>query len=136
VLARLNQIDGVENSSASLGNQEGALVRVSVRPGADPAKVAAEVQRVLSEAVQDRSSVQLSSQAAAAALRQKEWLDPGRLAEVAATGSGTSEGRGSSLLAVLLVAGLVVALALVAWRRLWQRRAGSSRPQPGLAQAP
>ena len=135
MLALLNQIDGVQSSSASLGNPGGALVQVSVRPGADPAKVAAEVRRVLSEAVQDRTPVQLGSQAAAAALRQKAWLDRGRLAEVAASGPDTSEGRGSSLLAALLVAILVVALGLFAWRRLRHGRAGSSRPRPRLAQA-
>ena len=53
MLARLNGIDGVESSSASVGNPEGTLVRVSLRPGADSAKIAAEVQRVFSEAVKD-----------------------------------------------------------------------------------
>jgi hypothetical protein len=134
VLARLNEIDGVQGSSASLETQGGALVRVSVRPGADPARVAAQVRRALSDAVKDRSPVQLSNQAAAAALRQNEWLDQTQLSEVAATDPGTSEGRGPGLLAALLLAGLVVALGLLAWRQLCYRRAGPSRPRPGLSQ--
>ena len=135
MLARLNQIDGVQSSSASLETEGGALVRVDVRPGADPARIAADVRRTLSDAVKDRSPVQLSSQAAAA-LQQKEWLDQTQLAEVATTDAGTSEGRGPGLLAALLLAALVVALGLLAWRRLSSRRAGPSRPQPRLSQSP
>jgi hypothetical protein len=136
VLARLNQVEGVQGSSASVGNPEGALVRVSVRPGADPAKTAAEVQRVLNEAVQDRSPVQLPGPAAAAALRQKEWLDSRQLADLAATGSGTSEDGAPILLAVLLLAGLVAGIALLGWRLLRRRRAGLSRPRARLSGSP
>jgi hypothetical protein len=93
VLARLNGIDGVESSSASVGNPEGTLVRVSLRPGADSAKIAAEVKRVLSEAVKDRSPVPLTRPAIAAALQQKEWLDPKQLADLAVTDLGKSDGR-------------------------------------------
>jgi hypothetical protein len=126
VLAQLNGIDGVESSSASVGNPEGALVRVSVRPGADPAKVAAEVQRVLSEAVKDRSPVQLTSRAATAALQQKEWLEPKQLADLAATASGTSEGRAPVLLVALLLGALVVVLGAFAWQHLRRRRLGAT----------
>ena len=136
MLARLNGIAGVESSSASVGNPGGALVRVSVRPGADPSKIAAEVQRVLSEAVKDRSPVQLTSPAAAAALRQKEWLDPKQLADLAATDLGTSGGRAPAPLVALLLGALVVVLGLVGWRHLRRRRAGSSRPRPRLSQSP
>jgi hypothetical protein len=133
VLARLNEIDGVESSSASVGNPEGALVRVSVRPGADPARIAAEVQRVLSEAVKDRSPAPLTSQAAAAALQQKEWLDPKQLADLAATDLGTSEGRAPVLPAAVLLGAMVVVLGLSGWRHLRRRQAGSSRPRPRLS---
>jgi hypothetical protein len=131
VLARLNQIGGVQGTSGSIGHEGGALVQVSVRPGADADRVAAEVRRVLADAVRDRSPVQLGGREAAAALRQKEWLDPGRLAEVAANDPGTTEGRGPALLAALLAAVLALALGLLALRRLRQRRAGG--PLPGHA---
>jgi hypothetical protein len=133
VLARLNGIDGVESSSASVGNPEGALVRVSVRPGADAAKVAAEVQRALSEGVKDRAPVPLTSQAAAAALQQKEWLDPKQLADLAATDLGTSAGRAPFLLVGLLLGAMVVVLGLFGWRRLRRRQAAASRPRPRLS---
>jgi hypothetical protein len=136
VLARLNGIDGVESSSASVGNPEGALVRVSLRPGADRAKIAAEVQRLLSEAVKDRSPVPLTSPAAAAALQQKEWLNPEQLADLAATDLSTSEGRAPVLLVALLLGAVVVVLGLFGWRHLRLRQAGSSRPRPRLSLAP
>jgi hypothetical protein len=141
VLARLNGIDGVESSSASVGNPEGALVRVSVRPGADPAKIAVEVQRVLRDAVKDGSPVPLTSPAAAAALQQKEWLNPKQLTDLAATEPVTSESRGPVtserrapvLLVALLGGALVVVLGLFGWRHLRQRQAGPSRPRPRLS---
>ncbi|HMC89207.1 MAG TPA: hypothetical protein VKI17_06650 [Gemmataceae bacterium] len=136
MLARLNGIDGVESSSASVGNPEGALVRVSLRAGADRAKIAAEVQRVLSEAVKDRSPVPLTSPAAAAVLQQKEWLDPEQLADLAATDLRTSEGRAPVLLVALFLGAMVVVLGLFGWRHLRRRQAGSSRPRPRLSLAP
>ena len=119
-----------------MGNPGGALVRVSVRPGADLAKTTAEVQRVLSAAVKDRSPVQLTSRAAAAALQQKQWLDPKQLADLAATDLGTAEGRAPVLLVALLLGAMVVALGLFGWRLLRRRRAGSSLPRPHLSQSP
>jgi len=123
VLARLNGIDGVESSSASVGNPEGALVRVFLRPGPDSAKIAAEVQRVLSEAVKDRSPVPLTRPAATAALQQKEWLNPKQLADLAITDLGTSEGRGSVLLVALLLGTMALVLGLFGWRHLRRRHA-------------
>ena len=123
MLARLNGIDGVESSSASVGNPEGTLVRVSFRPGADSTKIAAEVQRVLGEAVKDRSPVPLTYPATAVALQQKEWLNPEQLAELAVTDLGTSEGRGPVLLVTLLLAAMVLVLGLLGWRYLRRRQA-------------
>jgi hypothetical protein len=136
VLAQLNGIAGVESISASVGNPEGALVRVSVQAGADPARIAAEVQRVLSEAVKDRPPVSLTNPAAAAALQQKQWLDPQQLADLAATDPATSEGRTSFLLMALLLGAVIVVLGLFGWRYLRRHRAGSSRPRPSLAPSP
>jgi len=126
VLAQLNEISGVQSTSASLGNPGGTLVQISVRPGADPAKVADAVQRIFRQTIKERSAVQLSSQSAAASLREKQWLNPTQLAEVAATGPATAVGRGRSLLGALLLAGIGVALGLLGWQHLRQRRAGSS----------
>ena len=123
MLARLNGIDGVESSSASVGNPEGTLVRVSLRPGADSAKIAAEVQRVFSEAVKDRTPVPLTRSAAAAALQQKEWLNPKQLADLAVTDLGTSEGRRSVLLGALLLGTIVLVLGLFGARHLRRRQA-------------
>jgi hypothetical protein len=136
VLARLNGIDGVESSSASVGNPEGSLVQVSLRPGADSAKIAAEVQRVLSEAIKDHSPAPLTRLAAAAALQQKEWLEPKQLADLAATDLGTSEGRAPVLLVALLLAAIVGVLGLFGWQHLRGRDAISSRPRPRLSSAP
>jgi hypothetical protein len=119
VLARLNAIDGVESSTASVGNPEGSLVRVSLRPGANSAKIAVEVQRVLSEAVRDRSPVRLTSSTTTAALQQKEWLDPKQLADLAGTELGTSENRTPVLLVVAVLLGaVVVVLGFFGWRQL------------------
>jgi hypothetical protein len=136
VLARLNGIDGVESISASVGNPEGTLVRVSLRPGADNAKIAAEVQRVFSETVKDRSAVPLTRPAAALALQEKEWLNPKQLADIAVTDLGTPKGRAPVLLVALLLAAMVLVLGLFGWRYLRRRQADSSRPPPRLSLAP
>ncbi len=136
MLAQLSGIDGVESSSASVGNPEGTLIRVSLRPGTNGAKIAAEVQRVLNEVVRDRSPVPLTLPAAAVALQQKEWLDPQQLADLAATDLATSDSRAPVLLVVLLLGAIGVVLGLFGWRYLRRRQAGSSHPRPGLSLAP
>lgn len=113
MLARLDQIDGVESSYA---NGSGTLIQLALRPGADPGKVAGAAQRVLSEQVEDRVTVQLRGRAAAAALQREEWRDKSQVAELAATEMATP-GRGApALLAVLLVGCTAVCLGLL-WRR-------------------
>jgi hypothetical protein len=136
VLAQLNGIDGVESVSASVGNPEGALVRVTERPGADSAQIAEKVRRALREAITDRPPVQVSSRAAAAALREKEWLDPRQLGELAATDPGASEGRAPGLLVVLLLAALAVILGLLGWRHFRREKAGPSPLGPRLSPPP
>jgi hypothetical protein len=136
VLARLNAIDGVQSSSASVGNPEGGLVRVSLRPGANPAKTATEVQRVLSEVVRDRSPVALTQPAATAAVQQKEWLDPKQLANLAATELRTSDDPAPVWIAALLLGALLVVLGFFGWRHLRRRQTGSSGHRPRLSTAP
>jgi hypothetical protein len=114
VLAQLNGIDGVQSSSASLGDRP-ALVQVTLRPGADSAKVAEEVRRVLNNLVGDGSPMQLQGTAAATVLQKEEWLGQSKIVELAAT-----EGRLSSFLSSLFVGGLIVALVMLLY---WWGRA-------------
>jgi hypothetical protein len=114
VLARLDQIDGVESSYA---NGSATMIRLSLRPGADPGKVARAVQRVLSEQVEDRVSVQLGGGVAAVALRREEWRDKSQVAEFAATETGTFPRRAPGLLAMLLLGCAAVGLSLIWWHR-------------------
>jgi len=116
VLARLGQIDGVEGSYA---NESGTLIRLSLRPGADPERVATEARRILSEQVEDRTAVRLDGAAAGAALRREEWRDQRRVAqglaaETQAAEVRTSEGnRLRGVLLALLLAGIAVVLWLL-----------------------
>jgi hypothetical protein len=128
VLARLNQIDGVESTNAILGIEGGALVRVNLRPGADPAKVAKQVQRDLREQVPERTLEPVGAQTATAALQRNEWLDSGRLADIAAREMGPSERRTSILLALVFVV-ISVGLYLLGRRYLWHRRADPAAPR-------
>jgi hypothetical protein len=127
VLARLNQIDGVQDTAASLGIEGGSLVRVSLRPGANPAKVAEQVQRVLRQEVRERAVEAVHGQATPAALRHNEWLDTTQLAHVAAMETGPLQRRTPTLLA-LLFAVMGVALCLLGGRYLRQRRAARLTP--------
>jgi hypothetical protein len=127
VLARLNEIGGVQSSAASLGNEGGSLVRISLRPGANAAEVAEQVQRVLREEVRERPVEPVAGQVAAAALQQKEWLDRNQLADISGMGLGSSAGRTPILLA-LLFACLGVGLCLLGWRYLRHREADSAGP--------
>jgi len=113
VLARLDQIDGVESSYA---NESGTLIRLALRPNANLTRVTGAVRRVLSEQVEDRVTMQLSGQVAAVALQRQEWRDKTKVAELAATEMGTSARRAPWLLAVLLLGWVAVGLGLLWWR--------------------
>jgi hypothetical protein len=146
-LARLSQIDGVENSFA---NEPGSLVGLSLRPGADRRKVAREVERVLSEEAGERGTAPpraeeaaaLAGPAASAALRSERWIDRDEVArqatEIAAAESQVSPRR---LLWLLLA---LVPLCAALWWRTTRRggRRGSSPPcadrrgQPGGSLCP
>jgi hypothetical protein len=90
VLARLNEVSGVEGSFA---NQSGTLIRLSLRPGADPKRVAVEASRVLREQTGDRVGVRLEEGATAAALQREDWRDEGRVAESISAGTPTDPAR-------------------------------------------
>ena len=119
----MGQIEGVEMSFA---NESGTLVRTSLRPGADPEKVAREVQRILSEeaespdtprtTVEAGSPLSLRGGTAATALREEQWRDSSQVARQAAERDGPK--RRSFLLLALLLACVGLGLALLWWRRL------------------
>jgi hypothetical protein len=113
VLARLDQIEGVESSSA---NESTTLIRLSLRPGVDSRKVAEKVQRVLSQQIGDRVAVQLSGRATTAALQREEWRDKTRIVELAAAEMNPSEQGAPWLLAVLLLAWAAIGLGLLYWQ--------------------
>jgi hypothetical protein len=113
VLARLDQIGGVD---CSFANGSGTLIRLSLRPGADPAKVTGTVRRVLSEQLSDRVPVPLGGRVAAAALQREVWRDKSQFAESAATEMGTSVRRAPALPAALLLVCAAVGLGLLWWQ--------------------
>jgi hypothetical protein len=131
VLARLSQIDGVDNSFA---NEPGSLVGLSLRPGADPRKVAREAQRALSEEVAQRGTAPpreadaapLAGRSAAAALQTERWHDRAEVArqaaEIIAAESATSRRGPLWLLLALLL--LCAAVGLVILRRRRRAPAG------------
>jgi hypothetical protein len=119
VLARLDQLDGVE---CSFVNESGTLIRLSLRPEADPAKVAEGVRRILRQAGEDgvpgppgREASPLGEAAAAAALLEEQWRD--RTQEVAALAATDPLTSVRLALALLLVC-VVVALRFLWW---WRR---------------
>jgi len=113
VLARLDQIDGVESSYA---NESGTLIRLALRPNANLTRITGAVRRVLSEQVEDRVPVQLSRQVTAVALQREEWRDKSQLAKLAATEMGTAARRTPWLLVVLLLGWAAVGLGFLWWR--------------------
>jgi hypothetical protein len=117
VLARLDQIDGVDRSFV---NRSGTLIRLSLRPGSDVEKVAEESARVLSEGDADRIPGRLAEGDAREALRAEEWRDQAQVAELSTIEVRTLALR---LSLALLLLGAAVGLA-VYWRR--RRKAGAA----------
>lgn len=79
VLASLDEIDGVEASSA---NYTGTMIRVSVTTASDRDKVAERVGKVLSD--KGRKAVALAGDEARRALKEEQWRDRGRVGELSA----------------------------------------------------
>jgi hypothetical protein len=135
VLARLNQIEGVDTSFA---NGPGSLVGLTLRPGADPAKVVREAERALREEATERGTppprgagaAPLSARAAGAALRAERWNDRKEVARQAAEILAAEEQAPSRLpwlLLALLLLGAAVGL------RALRRRTRSPSPSCGGA---
>ena len=114
MLARLSQVNGVQSSSI---NESGTLIRLTLHPGADPERVAAEASRVVREQVQDRIADRVGGGDAATAVQQEEWLDERRVAARNAAGIAAPQVRQSRGVwwGVLLVF-MVISLWLL-WRR-------------------
>jgi hypothetical protein len=93
------------------------LIRVTLRPGANPKKVAEQVDLILKEEVTERTVEAVRGQSAVAAIQQREWLNTSQLADIAASETGTPT------LLWLLLAAISVALCLLGWRYLRQRQA-------------
>jgi hypothetical protein len=114
VLARLDQLDGVESSYV---DETGATIRVSLRQGADASAVSREVEQTLAGQARGGAPVRLGGDAAAEALRGAKWWDKGRVAADAAAQTPASSGlRARTVLAALLLACVAVCLGLL-WRR-------------------
>src|SRR6266851_2345170 len=110
----MDEIDGVASSSS---NRSGALVKLALKPGADPAKIAQEAQRVLIAQFRDRVPVALGGRVAVAAAEGQEWWDHSEVAElVAAAGMPPSVPQSSMALPLLLLWWLIVALGLCWWQ--------------------
>ncbi len=134
MLARLNQIDGVQSSSA---NESGTLIRLSLRPGADPKRVTAGARRVLSKQVEDRVPVPLGGKEATAALQTEKWRDKTWVAasiESTTTAMPTSAHRASAALPALLLGCIAIGLGLFWW---WHRRrlASQEKGAEGVAKS-
>jgi hypothetical protein len=122
----MSQIDGVETSFV---NEPGSVVGLTLRPGADPAKVAREAQRALRDEAVERGTppprgqeaAPLSGRAAGAALQTERWHDRDdvtrQAAEILAAEAQASGGGFPWLLLALLLLGAAVGL-LVLRRRL------------------
>ena len=125
MLARLDQIDGVQSSFL---NESGDLMWLSLRPGANPRTIAGSVRRILSEEVEDRVPVWFSGRAVDAALQREQWQDKNQVADSpasAATVSVTSVPRTSGAPWSLLLGGAALLLGLLGWYR--SRRAEKAK---------
>ncbi len=116
VLSYLDRIDGVASSQV---NESGTHLRLFLRPGTDPKKVAGAVQRVLSEQTKELVPVPLASAATVAALQKEQWQDKNQLAESMASEPVSRVGRTPVLLIALFLTWLAIGLCLLWW---WYRK--------------
>jgi hypothetical protein len=120
----MNDLYGV---SCSCANESGTLILLTLRPGADPKRVAEEANRALRGQARDRVGVILQGDSAAAALRGEQWRSPDQVAETLTAGTRLPRSRAAMFLLfwALLLACLTDGL-LIAWLL---------RRERGLAQA-
>jgi hypothetical protein len=127
VLAQLEEIDGVDGSSV---NDPGTLIRVSVQPTADPARVAEQVERILDQQVMEPNKdspadgpPSLGKRAEATALQREQWHDSSQVFQQAAVLKRTDERRLLAWLVGLLLLGAIAVLGFLRWRRRRHRLA-------------
>jgi len=124
----MDEIDGVQSSSS---NRSGALLKLALKPGANPAKVAQEVERVLTAKLEDRVPVSLAGDVAVAAAEGQEWWNHSQVADLVAAAAVAPTVRQPSIaLPLLLLWWLIVALGLCWWQR---RRMLAAIRRKGLA---
>jgi hypothetical protein len=114
VLARLDEIDGVERSYA---NRAGTLLRLSVAASADPDRVTGEALRALGNR---RNPTRLADDERDQALGQEEWRGADRIDELSAIEFRTLALRGSLWLVGGLAVVVVVVLLVRRLRRAWR----------------
>jgi hypothetical protein len=124
-MTRLDQIDGVESSAI---NDSGTQIRLTLRPGADPKKVAGEVQHILEEQGAGHVAAPITGEAAAAALVQETWRNKSQLATETTAQTPPSASGPSWLLAALLLGSAAIALGLLLWRHRNQHLAWCTLP--------
>lgn len=119
VLAQANQLPGV---SAGYANESGNLVRLTLQPGADAARIAAAAEGLLKKHVPDRTPVRLDAPGSAARIPADQWRDRDLVTKLAALEAERTEPNTSGLWAGLLLVFLAAAFSFVIW---WRR----ARPQ-------
>jgi hypothetical protein len=112
VLARLGELHGVDSCSA---NESGTLICLSLRPGADPERVAAEASRALRGKTGDRVGVVLRGDSAIAALRQETWHGQSQVSEETRAAQTQARARSRSALLALILALILVDTAIGLW---------------------
>jgi hypothetical protein len=113
----LDKVGGVERSFA---NYTGTLIRLSLRSGADPEKVAEEARRILGEETHEGSAIRLPTDESGHALQTEEWRDVTRIGELSSKEFRTLVFRAS--LAVAAVLGVIaIWVARRRWRAMNQR---------------
>jgi hypothetical protein len=117
VLTSLNLVSGVDHSYT---NSSGTLIRLTLKPGADPEKVVSEARRVLERVVEDRTVYPVPPGEVPEAL-SGEWQDrDGAVERVPADAPAPDAppSGGYGWLALLLALAVVFAALWMAWRAL------------------
>jgi hypothetical protein len=109
----MGEVYGVDSCSA---NESGTLICLSLRPGADPERVAAEASRALrGQTGGDRVGIVLRGDSATAALRQETWTAQTQFIEEAREAQMQARSRSRSTLLGLILALILMDTAIGLW---------------------
>jgi hypothetical protein len=111
VLARLEEIDGVASCST---NASGTFILVSLRPGADPARVAERARNLVRILAHDRVGILMPKNSAASAYWGTTWRNSREVAEQATLMERQRAAARASVLPWIVVL-LLAELALGYW---------------------